>query len=360
MNVLSLPLYFRYLVKHYVQNFLAILFGLAFAFAAIDYFQHIQQFNISGNYKILYIYYMWQEALSLLYPLAIVFALIITKLNFVKQGTMAALYAFGYSKQQLVLPIIFVMTLTYSIFITLHMTEFSYAKDKAAVLLENHISAYDTNDFFFKYNDTFVYMKKLDPIHKRLEEITIFKVKGHKVLYTIYAPYAIFNGEEWEAKNATLKTHVYEQGRLMKYSVENKKSIKTLHGYKPKIIESLYEGKALNILDAYHTWMLLKIQHLDSSKIRAALYAKVVMPLFALALAIILFFKIPFHTRMIHFGLVVSVALGVTFMIWGVLFGLNQIGANGVLSPEVTVIIPIVLLWLYAIYVYLTNERTIQ
>jgi lipopolysaccharide export system permease protein len=283
-----------------------------------------------------------------------------TKLTFVKQGTMGALHAFGYTKRRLVIPIMLVATLTYGIFIYLHTTEFSYAKDRADALLENQLNAYDVNDLFFKYNDTFVYMKKLDPVHKRFEDITIFKVEGHKVLYTIHAPYALFDGEEWDARNALLKTHIYEKGELVRYEVAHQKSIKTLNGYKPKIIESLYEGKALNIVDAYNTWRLLKKQHLNSDKIRAAFYEKTVMPLFALALAIILFFKLPFHARMMRFGLMIAMAIGTTFVVWGVLFGLYQIGSNGVLSPEITAVLPIVLLWIYTLYVYFTDERRIR
>lgn len=99
MSVFNPKLYFYYLAKLYAKNLLAILFGLAFAFAVIDYFQHAQRLNVAGNYKILYIFYMWQESLGLVYPLAIVFALIMTKLSLVKNNTMGALHAFGYSKK---------------------------------------------------------------------------------------------------------------------------------------------------------------------------------------------------------------------------------------------------------------------
>jgi len=347
------------MAKHYIKNLLAILFGLSFAFAAIDYFQHVQELNVSSNYKILYISYMWQEALGLLYPLAIVFAVIMTKLAFVKQNTMGAFHAFGYTKKRLFFPVFIVASLTYALFLYLHTTEFSYAKDKANMLLKNQLHAYNVNDVFFKYNDTFVYIKKLDPVKKRIEGITIFKVAGYQVRYTIKAPVAVFNGEEWIAQDATVKTHIYRNGELVRYSVDQKERIATLHGYKPKIIESLYEGKALNIIDAYNTWKLLEVQHLDSDRIRAAMYSKVIVPLFALALLLILFFKLPFHARMMNFGAVVALSLGVTFLIWGVLFGLEQIGSNGVLSPEVTAVMPIVLLWIYAIYVYFTDERRI-
>ena len=359
MSLLSPSLYFRYLSKLYIKNLLAILFGLSFAFAVIDYFQFAEKLDASPNYKILYIFYKWQEALGRLYPLAIAFALIMTKLALVKSNTMGALHAFGYDKKRLLFPLLTVASLTYAIFLTLHTTEFSYAQDKASSLIKNELNAYDVNDLFFKYNDTFVYIKKLDPIAKIIEDITIFKVEEHQVRYTINAPLALFDGTKWHAKDATLKTHIYENNELQRYTIEFKDSIETLDGYKPKIIESLYEGKALNIIDAYHTWKLLNKQKLNSDLIRAALYDKVVVPLFALALLLILFFKLPFHARMMNLGGVIASALAITFVIWGVLYGLGQMGSNGVVIPELTTILPITLLWIYAIYVYFTDEKTI-
>lgn len=359
MNILIPSLHFRYLAKLYLKNLLSVLFGLSFAFAAIDYFQHVQQLNVATNYKILYIFYMWQEALGLLYPLAIVFALIMTKLTLVKNNTMGALHAFGYDKKRLFLPLFTVGSITYAIFLFLHTTDFSYAKDKAAFLLKNDLGAYKVNDLFFKYNDTFVYINNLDPIAKKIEDITIFKVEGYKVKYTINAPYAMFDGEKWTAYDATLKTHLYEEDQLKKYTVEHKDRIETLEGYKPKIIESLYEGKSLNIIDAYTTWKLLQVQHLSSAKIRSSLYDKIIVPLFSIAMLLILFFKLPFHARMMNMGGVIALSLAATFVTWGVLFGLSQMGANGVLIPELTAILPIILLWAYAIYVYFTDERSL-
>ncbi len=353
-------LHFAYLAKHYMKNFLALLFGLSFAFAMMDYFQYSQKLNDSSNYKILYIFYMWQEALGLLYPLALVFAVIITKLSLVKHNTMTAMHAFGYNKKQLFFPFFIIAIMVYFLFTFLNMTEFSYAKDKANALLKNQYNAYNINDLFFKYNDTFVYVNRLDPIEKKIYELTLFKVADDQVRYTIHAPYALFDKDRWIAKNARLKTHLYDaNGTLQRYHVEFKKEIKTLKGYKPKIIESLYEGKALNILDAYSTWHLLNLQHLNSDKIRALFYDKVILPLFALAMVLILFFKLPFHARMMNTGVVVALALGATFAVWGILFGLGQMGANGALTPELSALLPVALLWCYAAYVYLTDEKSI-
>ena len=359
MSIFLPKRYFYYLFKLYIKNILAILFGLSLAFAAMDYFQNVQKLSVSGNYKILYIYYKWQQALGLLYPLSIVFALIVTKLTLIRQNTMGALHAFGYDKKRLVRPFVVAAFMVYGIFTFLHTTEFSYASDKSSLLLKNQIDAYNVNNLFFKYNDTFVYIDELDPIAKKISDITIFKVEGYKVLYTIHTPMATFNGNEWDAQDATFRRHVYKDDNLVKYTIEKKKSIKTLEGYKPKIIESLYEGKALNIVDAYNTWALLDKQNLNSDKIRAVFYDKVVVPLFAIALMVILFFKLPFHARMMNMGGIIAFSLGVTFMIWGILFGLNQIGTNGVLIPELTAILPIMLLWVYAVYIYFTDEKNI-
>jgi len=354
-----IPLYFRYIAKHYIINLFAILFGLSASFAVIDYFQHIDKLDVSSSYQILYIFYMWQEALGLLYPLAIVFAVIMTKLAMVKNNTMGALHTFSYNKKRLFLPLFVVATLVYGFFIYLHTTEFSYAKEKAQLIIDNQLNAYDVNNIFFKYNDTFVYIEKLDPIYKKMENITIFKVEGNQVHYTLKSPSASYSDDKWIAKDAIVKLHIYKDGKLKKYRIEHKESVITLRGYKPKIITSLYEGKALNIIDALSTWKLFEQQHMNSDKIRAAIYNKIVVPLFSLALALILFFKLPFHARMISFGVVVAGSLGATFIIWGILFGLNQIGQNGVLIPEITSLAPILILWSYAIYIYFSDEYNI-
>jgi lipopolysaccharide export system permease protein len=62
---------------------------------------------------------------------------------------------------------------------------------------------------------------------------------------------------------------------------------------------------------------------------------------------------------MMNMGAVIALSLAATFVTWGILFGLSQMGASGVLIPELTAILPIVILWTYAIYVYVTDERSL-
>jgi len=357
---LTPKLYFRYLLKHYTLNLIAMLLGLSLAFSIIDFFQHMSSLGSTTlSNKILYIFYIWQEALKLLYPLAIIFALIITQLSLVKHNNLSALYAFGYRKKDIVKPFLLVSFLVYAIFAFLTTTEFSYAKEKAYSILENRAYNYNVDDIFFKYQDTFVYMQKLYPVERTIQNVTIFKVKGKKVLYTIHAPYAIYNGTSWEAKDAELKTHNYIDGKLHSYSIEHKESIETLKGYKPKIIRSIYEGEALSSVDAYNTYKLLKKEHINTDKVKSTLYASLVVPVFAIAMVIILFFRMPYLSRMSNQGLTIAYSLGATFLIWGVFYGLQQVAKSGSVAPEIVLVLPVSLLWMYALYLYFFDEKNI-
>lgn len=358
MKYAVIPLYIRYIAWHYVKNLVAVLVGLAFAFAAIDYFQHAQRLNVSWNYKILYLFYKWEQALGLLYPLAVVFALIMTKLHFVKQGTMGIFHAFGFDKRRLLMPLLMAAGATYMIFFLLNTTSFAYAGDNADALLHRQMRAENVEDVFFKYNDTFVYMKKLDPLHKSMRDITLFKVEHNRVAYTMHAERADFDGTRWDASDVHVKRHIYDaNGTLLRYVEYDKPHLFTLEGYRPKIIGSLYEGKNMNIADALLTWALLSRQGINTDKIRTALYELVFLPLFSLALMIILFIKIPYHRRMMHWGKTVASSLGLTFVVWGVFFGLVQLGKNGVLLPEIAVLFPLFLLWGAALYFFFRSDR---
>ncbi len=359
MSLFRPRLSFRYLAKHYFVNFIALLMGISLAFSMIDYFQHSEQLEVSSNYKILYLFYMWQEALTLLYPLAIIFAGIMTKIYLIKNSNMVILHSFGYTKRQLFLPFFMVSFSIYLLFTYLHTTEFSYAKDRATAMLQQGLDTYAVEDLFFIYKGTFVYAKNLDPLNKKMEDLVLFELVGRDLRYTIHAKEAYFTGEGWLAKDISIRRLIYDKDSLKRYEVEQKSELLTLIGYEPKIIESIQEGKALNMIDTFSAWKLLDSQNLNTNKLRSTIYYKILFPLFSIALLLILFFKIPFHARYMNIALVLAFSLGVTFLVWGLLFALNQMGQNGVLLPEIAVALPIILLWIYALRIFFDNKETI-
>ena len=359
MSLFSPAVYFRYIVKLYTKHLIFILLGLSLTFAVIEFFQNLQFLETTLSNKILYIFYIWQESLKLLYPLSIVFALIMTKIFLIKSNNMSALYALGYTNKNLIKPFLLIAMSVYVLFAYLNTTDFAYAKEKATAIINKKLYDYNVQDIFFKYQDTFVYMKRLYPIEKKIKDITIFKVKDKKVLYTIHAPYAIYDGFAWEAKKAVIKTHNYHDNKLISYTQTYQPTIKTLKGYKPKIISSLYEGKALNIVDAYHTYNLLEKEHINTNKIKTHLYTTLVVPLFAPILVMILFIKLPYLSRYSNQSFIIALSLGGVLMIWGIFIGLSKIASSGNVIPELALVFPIFVLFIYALYLYFFDEKKI-
>jgi lipopolysaccharide export system permease protein len=358
VSLLRPKLVFYYLAKHYFINFLALLLGTSLAFSVIDYFQHSAALE-SSNAKVLYIYYMWQEAIVLLYPLALIFALIMTKLSLVKSSNMVILHSFGYTKRELFTPFFVVGLAVYGVFIALHTTEFSYAKDNAVAIVEKSGDAYKLERLFFIYDGDFVHVGSLDPIKKRMEGLVLFKIEENRLVSTLHAKSASFQKEGWLAQGIEIKKLIYKNNKLHHYEVQKLDELLTLKGYAPKIVESIHEGKALTITDTLKAWILFDNQRLNSGKLRSSFYYKTVFPLFSLAFTLILFFKIPFHARYMNIPLVLSGALGGTFVVWGVLFAMNQVGQNGVIAPEYAIVLPILTLWFYALTLYFGSKETV-
>jgi len=339
---------FRYVLFHYTKNMLILLFTLTGLFTGLDFLMggaNLPSFNI----KVLYIFNRWQESLNLLYPLAIIFGGIWTKISFIKQNTLGALYALGVSRVELFRPFLFASFLTYLIFVGLNFTSFASASDVAYALKKHRYNIRSTEDLFFKYDDSFVYIKTLIPQEKKIKNLTLFKLKDNKVVEIQEAKEADYIGSEWLAKDIKRQIIISKNGDK-RLKIEKLKRLNTLKNYNPKILDSIYEDKKLTIYESIIAKKLLSTQGIETNKIRADIYNKTIMPLFSIALLMILFFRFPFHARYINIVAVTTQALIGTLFIWGILFALFRIGFNGVISPEMAIVAPILLLWFYAIY----------
>jgi len=348
---------FRYILFHYTKNMLILLFTLTGLFTGLDFLiggTNLPSFNI----KVLYIFNRWQESLNLLYPLAIIFGGIWTKISFIKQNTLGALYALGVSRVELFRPFLFASFLTYLIFVGLNFTSFASASDVANALKKHKYNIKNTQDLFFKYNNNFVYIKTLIPPEKKLKNLTLFKLKDNKVVEIQEAKEAEYIGSEWLAKDIKRQIIISNNGEK-RLKIEKLKSLYTLKNYNPKILNSIYENKKLTLYESIIAKNLLSTQGIETNKIRADIYNKTVIPLFSIALLMILFFRFPFHARYINIVAVTTQALGGTLFIWGILFASYRMGLNGVISPEIATIVPMLLIWSYAIYTFSQAKKRI-
>jgi lipopolysaccharide export system permease protein len=239
---------------------------------------------------------------------------------------------------------------TYLLFVGLNFTKFATASDIAnSIKKHNYNNSKYTQNLFFKYNDSFVYIKKLMPKEQRLEGLTLFILKDNRVVEVQETKEAKYNGLEWRASDVIVKRILSNHGKK-RLKIDHLKSLTTLKNYNPKILNSIYEDKKLTLYESLIAKRLLSTQGIGTYKVRADIYNKTIMPLFSIALLMILIFCFPFHARYINIVSITTKALGGTLFIWGILFASYRMGLNGVIAPEVATIAPILTLWSYALY----------
>jgi lipopolysaccharide export system permease protein len=334
-----------------------ILMGLTGLFTGLDFLMNASSLD-SFNIKVLYAFSKWQESLNLLYPLAIILGAIWTKMAFIKQNKVASFYALGITRKEFFKPFFLVAIVLYVFFVGLNFSSFATANDTAKKVKKNQYAISKTEDLFFKYNDSFVYIGTLLPEQHRLENLTIFKMKNNKVIETLTAKEAWFNVDEWVASDVIKKSKIlHEQSQYLK--VEHLDLLHTLKGYEPKILKSIYDGQELTLYESIMAKVLLENQDLATEALRADIYGKIITPLFSIALIMILIFRFPFYARYMNMASSTTQALGGTLFVWGILFALQGVGANGTISPELAIILPVVLLWIYALYTLIKSDNKI-
>ena len=334
-----------------------ILMGLTGLFTGLDFLMNASSLD-SFNIKVLYAFSKWQESLNLLYPLAIILGGIWTKMAFIKQNKVASFYALGVTRKEFFKPFLIVGMLLYFFFVGLNFSSFATAHDTAKKVKKNQYAISKTEDLFFKYNDSFVYIGTLLPEQHKLEKLTIFKMKNNKVIETLTAKEAKFNVNEWVASDVIKKSKIFNDTKQY-LKVEHLDLLHTLQGYEPKILKSIYDGKELTLYESIMAKILLENQGLSTEALRADIYSKMITPLFSIALLMILIFRFPFYARYMNMASSTTQALGGTLFIWGILFALQGVGANGAISPEIAIIVPVVLLWAYAIYTLIKSDNKI-
>jgi lipopolysaccharide export system permease protein len=332
--------------------------GLTGLFAGLDYLMNGSSLT-SFNIKILYAFSKWQEALNLLYPLAIIFGAIWTYISFVKNHTLSSFYALGVTRKELLKPFLVISILTYLLFLSLNFTSFATAHDTAKRVQKNQYGVSKTEDLFFKYDNSFVYIGSLIPQRYKIEDLTIFKMENNEVVETFTSNEAWYNIHEWVAVNGIKKSKRLDKDGNEYLKVEKIVRFHTLKDYQPKILKSIYDGKELTLDAAIAAKRLLTNQGLSTEALRADIYGKISLPLFSIALIIILILSFPFHARYMNITATSMKALGGTLFIWGILFALQRIGSNGTLMPELAIILPIVVLFVYAFYIFRESDKLI-
>lgn len=345
---------FRYVAWIYLKYFFIIAFALSFLFAGLDFLQQSGG-RLSGfNIKILYLFYKGSYALDLLFPLALVFAMIVTKVILIRSNALLSFYALGYSKKAVLTPFIAVSLLLTLLYVGMHFTSFVDADLSARALLHGKRSDGIKRNLFLKYDENFIYIGQLVPSKKEALDIRLYRMKDHEMIQMIYGKKATFEEDRWVIKDARIVWKpTPEKLGGEGFDVEYKESYETLFGFRPKILTSVFQGKKYyTIQDAYEAFRLLTSQGLNTQRVRTLFYHMVVTPFFALFLVVIFFLSIPPYGRGMNLLLTSFVLTGTTLFVWGLLYLLFRVSQTGVILPEYGMVTIVFLLGLNALYYY--------
>ncbi len=354
---MSLKIYQKYITLVFFKNFFILFFALQFFYLGIDLMQNFRRLPNSANLQILYTVYTFLNAINFTIPISILFAMIISKFYLIRTNELIAMYAVGISKNRLIKPI-FISSLLITIFyVLLNFTSFAYAKDYAHNILTNSTVLNNSNNLFLKYFDKYIYIKKLNPLKKEAFDIKIFEVKNGDLSSIVSAKKAKFSKNYWILSDVNIVKKPNVDDKIAKLSQKQYHTYKALKGFKPKIIESIYEGKSnFSIMDALDAINLFLSQNVNISKIKASLYTMLIFPFFAPLLSLILFYYMPISSRFFNLALSSSIFVFISLVVWAMLFMFVKMSINSVVSPEVGIILPIMLLAIFAFYKYSRNE----
>ncbi|MCK4736954.1 MAG: LptF/LptG family permease [Sulfurimonas sp.] len=343
---------FKYISFHYIKYFIIILLALVLFLVGFDYMGSSEKLNISANLLLIYLVYKTFFAIDMLLPLSLVFAMISTKIFLIRSNALVSFYSLGYSRVDILRPFVVVSTVIILLFISLHsISNFARADEYAKNIRKNAQYLSPTRDLFFTYKDKFIYFSKMLPLQESAEDVRVFSLKENSLKEVLVAKKARYRDDSWHIQNADIiiKPDKVEFNSLG-IKVKESKDLEILKGFRPKMLDQVYEGKVnFTIKDAVDAYILLNAQNINTDTIKSALYKIFIYPLFVPSLVVIIFFFVPISVRFLNVSLFSFGAIISSLMIWAFLFTLIELSNHRTIPSEVGIILPEIILLLIAI-----------
>ena len=344
----------KYILTKFIKYFFIILLSLELFFIGIDFLQNLGKLPASANLQILYLLYNAFFTLTITLPLSLVFAWIVTLTVFIKNNELVSFYALGISQKKIISPVINISLLITIVLIVLQATPLAYSYEQKQKILNNEYFINEQSNIFLKYNEYFVYFNKLYPLEKKATGIHIFKIKDNDLVESIVGKKAYYQNNKWYVIDTkiTKKPNVIDWDDS-KLEISYEKFLYTLEGFEPKIINNVYKANVqFSILDAVKTILLLDEQSFNTNKIRAILYAQVLIPFFIIPLLVIIFIFSGVSSRFFNIAKFISIAVFFTLCIWGIIFLLQKLALGSIVLAEIAIILPLTLLFITTNYLY--------
>ena len=339
-------LYARYVGWLYFKYFMILFIALTLFYVGIDILTNLKDMPASANLKLLYFGLTSLTAVNYVLPLALIFALITSKFSMIRSNELVSFYALGIDKNRLIKPPFYIALAITFIYVGLNFTPFAYAYEYGRNIVKLSNLSRTSSDIFLKFEGKFVYVDSLNPISGEAKDMRIFDINGSNLRSATFGESAKFIDDAWLLKNAKIvnlpqNIKLGEKGLDIKTPSE----LKTLENFKPKTIESASaESSAITIPDAVDYILAFKDEGVGLNSTKTTLYNLAFAPFFAPFMVLIIYYFLPVTGRFFNLALKSFIFTIASLCVWGALFVMMRFARNGVVSPEVGVLLPIILL----------------
>ena len=314
-------MYFYYIIKKYFKNFLIIFFSVSFLYSIVSMLFGISKLPTSSNLIVLYLFYLFVYASLMLYPLSMIFSFLLTLNQMIKFNELVSFYSLGFTPKKIFKPFLLSLSVITFIMLGLQSTKLAYTNEYAEAIKDAR--KLNTENIFLKYDNRIIFIKKLNPILKKAEDINVIVIKNNKVVKVIFAKNAFFKGNIWITKDAKIniiseKKWISEQSNLL-----------FLKNFKPKILSNLQKLRDISLYDAYLTIKYFK--NIDLNTILSIVFFKIFTPFSIIALVYMLFMVAPIHVRISNTVLFMVKSISLSVLVWGGMLILYKFAKQGVL-----------------------------
>ena len=347
-------LYARYVGWLYFKYFVILFVALTLFYVGIDILTNLKSMPASANLKLLYFGLTSLTAVNYVLPLSLIFALIASEFSMIRSNELVSFYALGIDKNRLIKPPFYIaLTITF-IYVGLNFTPFAYAYEYGRNIVKLSNLSRTSSDIFLKFEGKFVYMDSLNPISGEAKDVRIFDVNGGDLRSATFGLSARFVDDLWLVKQAKI-VNLPQNIKLGEKGLDIKRlgELKTLENFKPKTIEkAAAESSAITISDAVDYIQAFKNEGIGLNSVKTTLYNLAFSPFFAPFMVLIIYYFLPVTGRFFNLALKSFIFTIASLCVWGALFVMMRFARNGVISPEIGVLLPVILLGAYAFYLH--------
>jgi lipopolysaccharide export system permease protein len=236
------------------------------------------------------------------------------------------------------------------------MSQFSYAYEYRSNILDNAALGSTSSELFLKHNDQYVYFEELNPYKQEAFHVKIFDMENNELKTIINAKSAKYIKNEWILEDVQITSKPIITSQNSSITIERKDEFATLRGFRPSIIENAQQGRnSLSIPDAIEAIKFFKNQGVNINSFKSNLFLTLFFPLYAPLMVLILYYYLPVSGRFFNLAFMSFVFIFIGLVGWGVLYVIGKFAANSVVSAEIGIVFPIILLSIYAAYLYRKN-----